>query len=1061
MDEKQPALSWKLQDGRYGAKQSAYRIRVATKMDLLAAARPDVWDSGRVESDQSIDVRFAGAELSAEKRYYWQVQVWDKDGKPYPKSDVNWWETGLLHANRWHGKWIGFELKEDRAVREADAAWISNPDADDPKTPVDTHHSFRFGFELTKEIKSADLYVTGEDTAAAWINDRQVLTADPLPAWKQTPWQTYKKLDVSSEVRMGKNLLAIDVLLYGKAGFGENHSRTPMSATLYLMAMDGSVIVEKTGTTGWKASLAADSTWHSVDYDDSSWQNAVVYEPTLTGVGLTSLGKPWQTGPVMILRRAFGIMKPVSSARLYATALGAYQFHINGHAVGDQILSPGWMDFRQHVPYQVYDVTSEVKIGRNAMAAFLASGWYASPLMWYQQGYSYGNTPPALRAQLRIEHPDGSVEWIATDEAWKADVSPILKSEVYNGETYDARKVQPGWDTASFADNGWNPVDLIQPIAPEMVPQYFEPIRAGEVLVAKAIMNPKPGSYVFDFGQNMAGVARIQVHGPAGTDIQLRFAEELNPDGTIYTENLRTAKATDHYILSGSGVERYQLLFTFHGFRYVEISGITEKPTIDTVRAVSLYTNAPVTAELVTGNAMINRLWSNILWGQKSNFIGVPSDCPQRDERLGWSADAQVFWRAASFNMNLKAFSRKYAADLRGTQNSSGMYGIFAPGTVAATSGFSAVGWSDAGVIVPWTSWIQTGDKKIIEENWVAMEKYLKGIYDENPDYLWKKEYGIPFGDWLAPKGITPQELLATAYWAYDATLMRQMAHALGNSDAERRYAELFGQIKEAFNRAYVQADGFVGAVPPATMFSPAPQDKTPIDTQTSYVLALKMNLLPDALRPLAAGRLVDKIRENGWLLGTGFLGTPSLLDVLADTGHSDVAYRLLLNTQSPSWGYMVEHGATTMWERWNGDQVRNDPSMNSYNHYAYGAVAAWLYRYAAGIDADVEDPGFHLIDVHPNFDARLGSMDFSYQSPYGKIQSTWLVSGNTVIWKLVTPPNAQARLFLKPGQERTVLLDGTAIGESSKARKAGSEDSNSVFLLPAGTYTFHVTLPQ
>jgi alpha-L-rhamnosidase len=341
------------------------------------------------------------------------------------------------------------------------------------------------------------------------------------------------------------------------------------------------------------------------------------------------------------------------------------------------------------------------------------------------------------------------------------------------------------------------------------------------------------------------------------------------------------------------------------------------------------------------------------------------------------------------------------------------------------------------------------------------MEKYLKGIYDENPDYLWKKEYGIPFGDWLAPKGITPQELLATAYWAYDATLMRQMAHALGNSDAERRYAELFGQIKEAFNRAYVQADGFVGAVPPATMFSPAPQDKTPIDTQTSYVLALKMNLLPDALRPLAAGRLVDKIRENGWLLGTGFLGTPSLLDVLADTGHSDVAYRLLLNTQSPSWGYMVEHGATTMWERWNGDQVRNDPSMNSYNHYAYGAVAAWLYRYAAGIDADVEDPGFHLIDVHPNFDARLGSMDFSYQSPYGKIQSTWLVSGNTVIWKLVTPPNAQARLFLKPGQERTVLLDGTAIGESSKARKAGSEDSNSVFLLPAGTYTFHVTLPQ
>src|SRR5579862_8758677 len=560
------------------------------------------------------------------------------------------------------------------------------------------------------------------------------------------------------------------------------------------------------------------------------------------------MGHPWPTGAVKALRRTFDITKPVASARVYATALGAYKLSINGHPVGDQILAPGWTDFRQQVVYQAYDVTSDLRQGKNAIGALLAPGWYSTPLQWFRQGYNYGDTPPALRAQLRIEHKDASVDWIVTDESWKADVSPILSAEIYDGETYDARKTQAQWTSASFDDGQWKAVAVVEPHEPEIVWQYFQPIRAERVLTAKSITNQSTGIYIFDFGQNLSGVARIRAQGPAGTDVKLRFAEVLNQDGSLYVENLRTAKATDHFILAGKGEEEYQPSFTYHGFRYVEISGLKTALKKEDAQAVVFHTDAPFTSELKTGSAMLNQLWSNIVWGQRSNFVGVPTDCPQRDERLGWTADAQVFWRAASYNMDLTTFSRKFGADLRGTQVGTDMYGIFAPGTLTPNPGYGT-GWSDAGVVIPWTSWIQRGDREVAEQNWAAMKKYLAAIAAANPDYLWQKNYGIPFADWLSPEGVTPVDLIATAYWAYDVDLMRQMAHATGKTADEQKYSELFEKIKTAFNRAYVHADGYVGGVPPPPVFASATERKLsdePVETQTGYVLALQMNLLPD-----------------------------------------------------------------------------------------------------------------------------------------------------------------------------------------------------------------------
>jgi alpha-L-rhamnosidase len=565
--------------------------------------------------------------------------------------------------------------------------------------------------------------------------------------------------------------------------------------------------------------------------------------------------------------------------------------------------------------------------------------------------------------------------------------------------------------------------------------------------------------YVYDFGQNFSGVEHIKVSGPRGTDVQVRFAEIVNPDGTLYTDNLRTAKATDHFILSGIGQEEFTPQFTFHGFRYMEITGLPVAPAKDAVSALVIHTDTSFTAKLETGSPMINQLWSNILWGQRSNFVGIPTDCPQRDERLGWMADAQVFWRAASYNMDLTAFSRKFSADMRGTQVGTPYYGIYSPGTARPNMGTGA-GWSDAGVVIPWTSWLQTGDTQMIEDNWAAMAKYLEAINAANPDGLWIHQAGTAYGDWLSPEGKTDYGLIATAYWAYDVTLMRQMAYATGRKEDEAKYAAVFEKIRAAFVKTYVRDDGFVAGADNSP--SPFGQINNPNakshggDTQTGYVLALHMNLLPAELRAKAAAKLAAKIEGNRGLLATGFLGTPYLLEELTKAGYTRLAYKLLLNTEYPSWGYLVGHGATTMWERWNGDQMKSDPSMNSYNHYAYGAVADWIYRYAAGVDTTPLDAGFHTIVLHPVFDERLGWIRFDYDSRYGPIHSDWKVNGGTAEWHLTLPANTRGWLPVTADEAAKYKLDGAPL-KSSKLAKAETRDGQAGFALEAGQYTFSV----
>lgn len=1030
-----PRLSWRVNDARTGALQKAYEIRVASSLEKLGQGQADVWDTGKTDSNQSVNVAYAGPALVSRRRYYWQVRVWDADGKPSEFSKASWWEMGLLSPEDWRAKWITRDMPVQRGDYESNPKWIWAANGNALSKATVGKREFRLSFTLSQKPKNAVLLITGKDNIAVWCNGNSVLDASPMSKFgrPRDPWGTFHEITVSN-LDAGKNSIAAEVTV-DKPERPTAPVQAGFIAMLRIEMPDGAMR-RITSNTDWKTIEAqSDANWTAKGFDDTAWPNAGV----AAEIGASVLGTPWRAESIDWLARDFKIDKSVRAARIYSTALGTYQFYLNGKRVSADILAPGWTDYRKRVSYQVYDVTTALRPGSNSLRAILGGGWYADGLGWLQVRYNFGPPPVRILGQLEIEYTDGTRETIATDESWNASPSAILSSDIYNGEVYDARLDRQNWTQPVSPETGWGKVVIAAVPQALLVAQEYQPIRPHETLSPKSVTNPSPGVYVFDLGQNMVGWARLHVSGKAGTKVQLRFGEVLKPDGDVYTENLRTAEATDTYVLRGGRDEVFEPHFTFHGFRYVQLTGFPGTPTRDSVEGVAFYTSAPFTMKFHTANDTLNQLWSNILWGQRGNFLSVPTDCPQRDERLGWMGDAEVFWRTATFNANLGAFSHKFTTDIRDAQSAAGAFADVSPRV--GPTGESVAGWGDAGVIIPWTAYVQYGDKAILQENWESMENWMQHLIGANPNHLWLKERGNDYGDWLAIGSQTSKDMIATAFWAYDATLMKRMATALGKDSDAEKYNQLFGEIRGAFNQAYVKPDATVGT-----------------GSQTSYVLALHMNLLDESQRSIAAQKLVDDIKAHDFHLTTGFLGTPYLLIELSKSGHSDVAYRLLLQTTYPSWFYMIDHGATTMWERWNGDQKMDDPSMNSFNHYAYGAVAEWLYRYAAGIDEDANDPGFHSIALHPQFSADLGEVDATYESAYGPIGSHWKAAGGTVTWNVTIPPNTTAMLHFPAGTNRAQITEsGKSLGSSPGVKFVGDEPTGPVFQAGSGTYAFQV----
>jgi alpha-L-rhamnosidase len=742
------------------------------------------------------------------------------------------------------------------------------------------------------------------------------------------------------------------------------------------------------------------------------------------------------------LRREFPLDKPVNRARLYATARGVYELYINGNRVGNDVLAPGWTDYDRRIQYQTYDVTPLLADGPNALGAILGDGWFAGFVGFdpKHRGAHYG-TRPQLLAQLNVEYEDGTTESLATEGSWRCSTGPILYSDLLMGESYDARREMPGWAEPGFDDSGWYGVEVEEIGDTNLVAQPDEGIRVTEELEAKTVTEPESGRYVLDLGRNMVGWVRLKVEGEAGTEVILRHAEALNPDGTIYTTNLRSARATDRYVLGGDGEEIYEPRFTFHGFRYVEITGYPGEPPPGAVTGRVVHSATPPSGSFECSSRMVNKLQENIVWGQRGNFLSVPTDCPQRDERLGWMGDAQVFVRTASFNMDVAAFFEKWMTDVEDAQSPEGAFPDVAPlpgGSGLIDLRWGAPAWGDAGVIVPWTIYRTYDDTRIVERHYDAMTRWMEYLHEANPDLIRKNRMGNNYGDWLSPKGDhTPKHLLATAYWAYGAKLIAEMAEATGRNEDAREYRDLNERIKAAFQAAYVFPDGRIEG-----------------DTQTCYLLALHMGLLPEDLRSTAAEHLVKSIEREDWHLSTGFAGVGFLCPVLTEAGYTEVAYRLLGNETYPSWGYTIKNGATTIWERWDGWTEENgfqSPNMNSFNHYSLGSVGEWLYRYVAGIDLGA--PGYGRIVIRPRPGGNLTHASGAYDSVRGRISSSWKIEDNQFVLETLIPPNTTATVHVPSTDD--VSEGGRPVDEADGVEFLRAEEGETVLAVGSGRYEF------
>ncbi len=791
-------------------------------------------------------------------------------------------------------------------------------------------------------------------------------------------------------------------------------------------------------------------------------------------------------------RKEFAVAKPIRRAIVYAAALGLYDLHCNGQRVGDAYFQPGWADYRKRAYYRAHDVTALLHAGGpNALGAEVAEGWYSGYVgfgLLVGQGpnragrYFYGKTP-AFLAQLEIEYTDGTRETVGTDASWRVTgQGPTREADLIMGESYDARAEMPGWAAPGFDASGWeeairaeeNPrvratftdalgdreVDLGFMRPAKLQGYAAPPIRVTQELPAKTITEPKPGVYIFDLGQNFAGQVRLKVSGAAGARVQLRFGEMRHRDGTLMTENLRRARATDSYTLRGDPAgETWSPRFTYHGFQYVEVTGLAAKPGLDAITGLVLHNDTPAAGSFECSDPVLTQFGRNAWWTQRANFLEMPTDCPQRDERLGWTGDAQAYIRTATFNADTAAFYTKWLDDLVEAQHSFGAYPDYAPYPMAhGRPGKSfGTGWMDAGIICPWTVWQVYGDTRLLTKNWASMTRFMEFRRAATGVDGLGLSIGNPWGDWLNVNEATPVEYIDTCYHALDCQLMAEMATALGRKTEAASYLSRRQRIAAAFAKAYVGPDGTLT-----------------VDTQTAYVLALWTNLIPAKQVAAASARLADKIAQNGYRMTTGFLGTRALLPALTGSDHHDLAVRLFQNRVFPSWGYEVVNGANSVWERWDSYTKENgfdgaggnqNASMNSFSHYSFGAVMEWAYRMLAGIDTD--GPGYRRITIRPRPPTAGSNPDVTpitwvrahYDSIQGRIASAWKLEAGRFSLEVTIPPNTTAKVWLPVAKVAGVTEGGAPLQKGGAIRGIAVQEGAVSVEVAAGTYHFEAPL--
>ncbi|WP_309120203.1 family 78 glycoside hydrolase catalytic domain [Paenibacillus sp.] len=785
-------------------------------------------------------------------------------------------------------------------------------------------------------------------------------------------------------------------------------------------------------TTGWSETAF----WETGLMSDKEWTASWISEPRDTSA----------SGEVCpMLRKAFALGGAVREARIYATALGVYELTLNGQKVGDRFFTPGWTSYRHRIQYQTYDVTEQLQQGDNVIGAVLGKGWYMSEIGWGDP--KYGDRL-ALLLQLHVLLENGEKFVLVSDATWKVSESPIRMSEIYHGETYDARLEQPGWGEAGFDDRHWRKADILIQTKETLVADESDPVQRVLTVRPVEILTAPNGDRIIDFGQNMVGWVNFTVKGNAGDEVVLRHAEVLDREGNLYTENLRRAKQTVRYVLKGDGDETFEPRFSFQGFRYVMIEGFPETVTLDDFRGMVLHSNMEETGFFECSEPLINRLYQNIEWSLRGNFLDVPTDCPQRDERLGWTGDAQVFIRTAAYLRNVNPFFTKWLRDLRADQAADGGVPYVVPNVMEQTA-FSSAGWGDAAVICPWTLFLYYGDVRILEEQYESMKAWVEYMRSDGEDeHLWNT--GIHFGDWLASDGRpgsysggTDKDIIATAFYGYSVSILQKAAAVLNRKEDEAVYRLLYDHIVDAFHKEFVTTTGRL-AVP----------------TQTAHVLALMFGLLRGDAKKRAVRKLSELVEESGYHVTTGFLGTPYINHVLADNGNAEAAYRLLLQKESPSWLYQIGQGASTVWEHWDGirkDGSFRNPEMNSFNHYAYGAIGDWLFRCVAGIEPDEENPGYKKIKIHPHIPQDgLTWATGRVNTVYGEVRSAWRKQPDgTIELQAAIPPNTTADIVLRGAGWQGMSGPGGAEHREEGVIDVAETDDGYLVTVGSGTYSF------
>ncbi|WP_375583390.1 family 78 glycoside hydrolase catalytic domain [Cyclobacterium xiamenense] len=912
-DERKPRLSWVLKSDRKNQYQSAYRILVASKPELLKTGKADLWDSGRIDSDQTAQVVYGGNALSSRQQCFWKVQSWDKEGQAGPWSPISTWEMGLLEPEDWQADWIGKDF---------------------------------------------------------------VAEAAPVP---------FK-------------------------------------------------------------------------------------------------GKELTLPPVPIFRKEVNVGQKLTKARLYITALGLFEFKINGKRVGKDYLAPGWTDYNQRVHYQAYDVTDHLNSGMQVLQARLSYGWYSGYI-----GYAllvgnpvvrafYGEVP-ALKAQLELTYENGQTQTVATGSDWRVSSGGLLESDILHGETYDARKEPENWHLPGYDDSHWESAEPIATSERRLQLYPAQPVQVTDSLSPVSITQRPNGAYIVNLGQNIAGLIRLRVKGKAGDKIVLRFGEMLHRDGRLMVENLRMARATDTYIVKGDpDGEEWVPAFTYHGFQYVEVSGFPGTPRKENFTGLVLGSNTPKVGHFETDHPLVNQLYQNIVWTQRANFVDIPTDCPQRDERMGWTGDAQIYGGTSALNMDVAAFFTKWIQDLQDAQWESGAYPDYAPAPSVRASDTFAPGWMEAGIINPYEMYRAYGDTRIIERSWANMEKFMafhakrsgdRYVYPEGSFADLNPKGG--YGDWLSIGKKTPPDLLATIYYGYTAQLMAEMAAAIGKSNRALHFQELAGKIKAAFASHYLEASSGKLTAKPEAYGNGAGyvdgQQGFSGHTQTAYANAIYHDFLTESQEQVAGKHLADLLEANGGKLATGFLGVKQLLPALSATGRSDLAYQLLLATEYPSWGFEIENGATTIWERWDS-YVKDDPEkmeslnagMNSFSHYAFGSVYEWMFRNMAGIQADL--PGYKSFTIAPEIPENdIHRVHASLRSIHGEILSSWTRSTDSLRLDVIIPVNTRAVVWIPAVDPTAVHLDGKPLEQHADIRLGNFLEGRQAVLLGSGEYRFESIL--